>query len=175
MSEHARRRLFALVSLLVALGGEDKEAPRRASGAVRTGLPAPPVRPVRSHSPPAPSPRATDDLASAGPGSNPERARRRERLRSPAFLRREKPRVLAAAQRFLRAFYAYDAGSREPQTIASMRAGSTAALARRLLAPSARCSGSPTAGDDGTRRLPQRAYLRYPQSSISLRRPRSVA
>ena len=122
----------ALVALL-ALGG-DREPARRGAGTAVAKLPPTPARRVRrARDRRVPSRRQTDRLGSAGPGSDPPSARRRERLGDPGFLRRQQPRVLGAAQRFLRAFYAYDAGSRDPKLIAAVRGRSTASLARRLL------------------------------------------
>ena len=146
MSDRARKHAFVAVCLLVAgavvtllaLSG-DREPARRASTVVKSveppTPPAPPARRARGLR--VPSRRQTDRLGSAGPGSDPPSARRRERLGDPGFLRRQQPRVLGAAQRFLRAFYAYDAGSRDPKLTATVRGLSTGRLARRLLDASA--------------------------------------
>ena len=137
MSDKARKQAFVTVCVLVAgalvallaLGG-DREPARRASTAIAKLPPTPPARHARrARDPRAPSRRQTDRLGSAGPGADPASARRRERLGDPGFLRRQQPLVLEAAQRFLRAFYAYDAGSRDPQAIATIRGLSTASQA----------------------------------------------
>ena len=101
-----------------------------------TATRAAPPTPVRSHPGQQPAPRSRRELArlaSPGPGNDPRRARRSERLRSPAFLRRETGRVLTAAGRFLRAFYADDAGNRDSDVTDALKAFSTATLAGRLL------------------------------------------
>lgn len=133
MSERVRTQAFTGVCIVVGAAvvallalGEGSDPPRRAVSAARTA-PSPERDTPGARAQPPPR------TANPGPGSDPGRARWRERLGSPAFLRREKPRVLAAAARFLRAFCAYDAGSRERNVIADVRALSTTALARRLL------------------------------------------
>lgn len=140
MSERARRRAFGVVCLLTAAvvalltaDGAKRQPPERASTAVETVPPRTPTPRTRDRGARAPSRRETDRLASAGPGSDNERPRRADQHGSAAFLRREKPRVLASAERFLGAYYAYDAGGRDAEVLARLREHSTPELTKRLL------------------------------------------